>query len=178
MLSKQDGPGEIRVVLIATFRLLPEHPVCSTLLFSNVLLRCVCLRCFLPWLCCWLFDTYQSNRCEKTILASTKLWHSRKKQCWANGMVQEQSGWSWLLPPDCSRSIRFVQRCFFQRFYCYVCRTRAFHNGFIAMCLTSKITIVKSNVSTQVATTHVKTAMLTKQDGTGGIRVALIANFR
>ena len=31
MLRKQDGPGAIRMVLIATFRLLPEHLVCSTL---------------------------------------------------------------------------------------------------------------------------------------------------
>ena len=36
MLRKQDGPGAIWVALIATFRLLPEHPVCSTLPFSTV----------------------------------------------------------------------------------------------------------------------------------------------
>ena len=42
-LSRQDGPGAIRVVLIASVRLLPEHPVCSTLLF-----------CFLRF-CCDVF---------------------------------------------------------------------------------------------------------------------------
>ena len=51
MLSKQDGPRAIRVLLIATFRLLPEHAVCLTL-FSKVLLLSVCLHCFLQWFCC------------------------------------------------------------------------------------------------------------------------------
>ena len=41
MLSKQDGPGAIGVVLIVTFRSLPEHQVCSTFV-SEVLLLCVC----------------------------------------------------------------------------------------------------------------------------------------
>ena len=41
MLSERDGPGAIAVVLIATFRLLPEHQVCSALLFSMVSLLCL-----------------------------------------------------------------------------------------------------------------------------------------
>ena len=34
MLHTRDGPGPIRVILIATFRLLPEHPDCSACVVS------------------------------------------------------------------------------------------------------------------------------------------------
>ena len=45
MLSKRDGPGAIGVVVLtATFRLLLEHPVCSALLFSTVVLLCLSLK--------------------------------------------------------------------------------------------------------------------------------------
>ena len=39
MFYKQDGPGQIRLVLIATFTLLPEHLDCSTLF-------AFCLYCY------------------------------------------------------------------------------------------------------------------------------------
>ena len=147
MLSKQDGPGAIRVVLIATFRLLPEHPVCSTFFFFQVFIAEFLLTLLFTmglWLIVWHIATTPS---WNAILANTRQYHFRKTDA-------EQTGWS---------------RSNSSRPDCYL-RTApgasgllniVFFNGLIAMfvvwlvfttvvfpCLTtSSLTIVKSNAS-------------------------------
>ena len=92
----------------------------------------------------------------KAMLANTWQYQVRKKPCWENRMVREQSEWSWLLPSHCSRSIGFAQHCFSSKLlllrvcFCVCCFTLVLLIVFKAR---NNQTVAKNNVSQHVALT-------------------------